>query len=139
MIMWIPFAVLSALFAGLVAIFGKIGLAGVDTTLATAVRAVIMALFLAGVALFLGKGGLLGTIAGKPLGFIALSGIAGALSWLFYFFALRIGPATGVAAVDRLSVVFVVIFAALFLAEAFTWKIALGTILLILGALLMIL
>jgi len=136
---WIIFALLSALAAALVAIFGKMGVAHLDTILATSVRSIIMTLFLLIVALALGKFKLVGTIDNKAFTFIALSGLAGALSWLFYFFALRFGPASGVAALDRLSVVFVVIFAALFLAEQLTWKIGLGALFITAGALLMIL
>lgn len=134
---WIIYALLAAAFAALVAIFGKIGLANVDTTLATTVRAVIMAAFLVVISLFLGKSSLLGSITSKPLLFIALSGIAGALSWLFYFFALKHGPAPAVAALDRLSVVFVLILAILFLGEHLTWKSALGATLVTAGAILM--
>ena len=134
---WVIYALLSAAFASLVAIFGKVGVQNVDSTLATSVRAVIMAVFLAVVAIVLGKHQLLSTINGKALGFIALSGVAGAMSWLFYFVALKTGPATGVAALDRLSVVFVVLFAAMFLAEKLTWQTATGAVLLTAGALLM--
>jgi len=134
---WIIFALLSAVFAALVAIFGKIGINNIDSTLATSVRAVIMAIFLAIIALVMGKFKLISTIDNKALAFISLSGISGALSWLFYFFALKIGPASGVAALDRLSVVFVVIFAAIFLAEQLTLKVGLGAIFITLGAVLM--
>jgi len=136
---WILYALLAAVFAALVAIFGKIGISGVDSTLATAVRAVIMAVFLVIAALLLGKFQHLPAINGKLFLFIALSGIAGALSWLFYFVALKTGPASGVAALDRLSVVFVVIFAVLFLAEKLTWKLSLGAGFITIGALLMVL
>lgn len=125
------------MFAGLVAIFGKIGISGIDSTLATTVRAIIMAIFLAIVAGALGKFSDLATITGKPLAFIILSGVAGALSWLCYFVALRYGPASGVAAIDRTSVVFVLIFAALFLAEKITLKSATGAVMIALGAILM--
>lgn len=128
---------LSAVFAGLVAIFGKIGIANVDSTLATTVRAIIMGVFLAIVSLSLGKFDSLSTLMGKPMLFIMLSGIAGALSWLCYFVALKYGPASGVAAIDRTSVVFVLIFAALFLAEKITLKSAAGAIMIALGAILM--
>lgn len=136
---WILFALISAAFAALVAVFGKIGMGSVDATLATAVRAVIMAGFLVSAALALGKGKLLPTLDGKALMWIALSGVAGALSWLFYFVALKYGPATGVSALDRLSVVFVVIFAILFLGEEFTWQKGVGAVLITAGALLMVL
>lgn len=134
---WIIFAILAAVFAALVAIFGKIGLASVDTTLATTVRAVVMAVFLVAVSFLLGKQEFLSSITSKPLLFITLSGIAGALSWLFYFFALKNGPASGVAALDRLSVVFVLILAILFLSEHLTWKTGVGAALVTAGAILM--
>lgn len=134
---WIIFALLSAVFAALVAILGKIGLQNIDATLATTVRSIIMAGFLTATALLLGKGKLLSLIDNKALLFITLSGIAGALSWLAYFVALRSGPASGVAALDRLSVVFVLIFAVLFLSEQLTWRTGLGAALITLGAVLM--
>lgn len=136
--LWVSYAILSAIFAALVAILAKIGLKNVDTTLATTIRAVVMAVFLLGAALLLGKLPLLKDVGNQALVFIIFSGIAGALSWLFYFLALKNGPVDGVAALDRLSVVFVVILAALFLGEAVTLKAVLGLILLVLGALLIV-
>ena len=135
---WIIFALLSAVFAALVAIFGKIGISSIDPTLATTVRAIIMALFLSITSLFLGKWQLIETITPKPFWFIVLSGIAGATSWLFYFIAIKYGPVTGVAGLDRLSVVFVVIFAAIFLAETINLKVAIGAALITIGALFMV-
>lgn len=134
---WIIYALVSAAFAALVAIFGKIGIQNVDSTLATTVRALIMAGFLAAVSLALGKMKLLGTMNRTALAFIALSGVAGAISWLFYFFALKQGPASGVAALDRLSVAFVLVFAALLLGEPATWRSGIGAVLLTAGAILM--
>jgi transporter family protein len=134
---WILFAILSAVSAALVAVFGKVGISNIDSTLATTVRAIVMAVFLFVVSLSLGKLELLKTINYKALLFITLSGLAGALSWLFYFFALKNGPASGVAALDRLSVVFVLILAVLFLGEDLTWKSGLGAALLTAGAVLM--
>lgn len=134
---WIIFSLLSAVFAALVGIFGKIGITGVDSTLATAVRAIIMASFLGVVALVLGKFQQLHLISGKLFLFIVLSGVAGAISWLFYFYALRTGPASGVAALDRLSVVFVLVFAVLFLAEKLNFKTGIGALLISIGAILM--
>lgn len=133
---WIPYALLAAVCAALVAIFGKIGLAKVDPTLATTLRGLIMAGFLVGAATLLGKWQGLRGVDGRAWKWIALSGVAGALSWLFYFVALKQGPAAGVAALDRLSVVFVVLAAALFLGEAFTWRTGLGAVLIVIGALL---
>ncbi len=133
---WILYASLSAVFASLVSIFGKIGLKNVDSTLATTVRSVVMAGFLVLTSLALGKYKTLSSIDGRTFLFIALSGIAGATSWLFYFFSLKNGPAGGVAALDRLSIVFVVILAALFLGEGITWKTGLGSVLILSGAIL---
>jgi|SRR5215210_291939 len=135
---WIVYALLAALFAALVAILGKVGLREVDATLATAVRAVVMAGFLVTAALVLGKAGGLAGISRRAFTFIVLSGAAGAASWFFYFLALRDGPATGVAALDRLSVVLVFLLAALFLGEAFTPKAVLGALLVVAGAILLI-
>lgn len=135
---WILFALIGAVCAALVAIFGKIGLQGVDTTLATTLRAVIMAVFLVVVSFGFGKLSPVTMPSGRALLFIALSGIAGALSWLAMFSALKIGPATGVSAIDRTSVVFVLIFAVLFLGTQFSWKAALGAALITLGAILMV-
>jgi transporter family protein len=138
-ISWIILGLLSAISAGLVAIFGKIGVSHLDSTLATTVRAIIMALFLVIVSFALGKFHLIKTIDNKALLFIILAGISGALSWLFYFLALKLGPASGVAALDRLSVVFVLIFSVLFLAEKLTLYKFLGALLITIGAILMIL
>ena len=136
---WIGYALLSAIFAAAVAILGKIGLKDVDSTLATTIRATVMAVFLVGAAAVLQKFSLVKTISTQTLSFIIFSGIAGALSWLFYFLALKHGPATGVAALDRLSVVFVVLLAAIFLGEALTLKSVTGLVFLVLGALLLVL
>jgi len=136
---WIIYALLAAVFAAAVAILGKIGLKDVDSTLATTIRAVVMAIFLLGTAAILHKFSLIKTVNNQALTFIIFSGIAGALSWLFYFLALKHGPVTGVAALDRLSVVFVVILAAMFLGEAFTVKSIAGLIFLVLGAILLVL
>ena len=135
---WIVFALLSAFFASLVAIFGKIGISNIDTTLATTVRSLIMFLFLAGVSTYLGVFDKVKQLDQKALIFITFSGIAGALSWLFYFYALKKGPAAGVAALDRLSVVFVLILAVLFLNQAITTKVIIGGILLTVGAILLV-
>jgi len=135
---WIPLALLSAAAAAAVAIFGKIGIKNVDSTLATTIRSLVMAFFLVSASTLLGKWKLLSTINNRALLFIVLSGMAGALSWLFYFLALKTGPATGVAALDRLSVVFVLILSVLFLAEQLTWKTGAGALLITAGALLMV-
>jgi transporter family protein len=137
--LWILFGFLSALFAALVAIFGKIGVKNIDTTLATTVRAVIMALFLIIVSLVLGKQSLISQINSKAMLFIVLSGVSGALSWLSYFLALKIGEVKGVAVLDRFSVVLAILLAALFLGESITVKNWIGMILITAGLLLFIL
>ena len=136
--MWLLYAFLSAIMAALVAIFAKLGLEDLDSTLATTIRAIIMAGFLVLVSFFLHKfdGFSLTGLASKEWLLIFLAGIAGALSWLFYFYALKIGLATGVVAIDRLSIVFVVVLAALFLGEGFGIKVILGALLMTGGALL---
>ena len=136
--LWIIFGLLSAVAASLVAIFGKLGLSGIDSTLATTVRSIIMAGFLVLVAGIGGK--LKDAINFSPRDwlFIALSGIAGAVSWLFYFWALKSGPAGAVAALDRLSIIFVLIFAAMFLSESLTLKTILAGILILAGAILLV-
>lgn len=133
---WIFFAILSAIFAALVAIFGKVGISNLDNTLATTVRSFVMFLFLGGISLYLGVFNKLNQIDSKSLTFIALSGIAGALSWLCYFYALKKGPASGVAALDRLSVVFVLILSVIFLSQSLNIKTVAGAILITIGAIL---
>lgn len=125
---WIIPAFLSAFMAALVAIFGKLGLKNIDSTLATTIRAIIMAVFLITVSWAMNKfkGFSVKSLSLTDWWLIAMAGIAGALSWLFYFWALKIGPATQVAAIDRLSLVLVAILAAIFLGEHLGVKIALG-------------
>lgn len=133
---WVIYGLLSALFASLVAIFGKLGISGIDTTLATTLRSIIMAAFLVVVALATNRLHGLDTITTRTWWYIGAAGIAGALSWLCYFFALKNGPASSVAALDRLSVVFVVILAALFISEKLTLYKLLGSALVVVGAIL---
>lgn len=135
--MYITYALLAAIFAAAVAIFGKIGLSKVDTTLATTIRAVVMAALLVVTSIILKKWDL-SQIDQKAFIYIFLAGVAGAASWFFYFLALKFGPATSVAALDRLSVIFVIFFAALFLGESLTLKTILGGVLIVAGALLLI-
>lgn len=133
---WLIFAFLSAITAALVAIFGKIGLQDVDPNTATAVRAIVMAIFLVGFIAVEGKISQISSIASNwgVMKYIVISGIAGALSWLFYFIALKLGSASQVASIDRLSIVFVIIFALLFLGEKLTLKVGVGAALVSVGA-----
>ena len=135
---WIFYALLSAVFAALVAIFGKIGMGGIDATAAATLRAAIMTVFLMTVTLVSDKGALLFSLEKRTVLFIVLSGVAGALSWLFYFLALKYGPVVGVAALDRLSVIFVVLFSAMLLGNRMTWQELLAVALITIGAFLLI-
>jgi len=134
---WIVYALLAAVFAALVAIFGKVGISGIDTTTATAIRALVMAALLVALTVALGKAGAIRQVSVHSMTFIVLSGAAGALSWLFYFLALRHGPVVGVAALDRLSVVLVFLLATVFLGDPFTWKGAVGVTLVVVGSILL--
>ena len=134
---WLIYALLSAISAAMVAVFGKMGLQHLDANTATAIRAVIMALFLVGVVVVQGKLNLISEIIEnrKALFFIALSGIAGALSWLFYFMAIKNGQGSQVAPIDKLSVVFAVIFAVILFGEKISLIAAGGVALITVGAL----
>jgi transporter family protein len=133
---WIIYGLLSAFFASLVAILGKIGLSQINVTLATTVRSFIMFLILLLFSLSLGLFKELKTIDSKALVLIVLAGISGALSWLFYFYALKDGNASAVVALDRLSVIFVIILSFFFLNQELTFKVVVGGVLLTIGAIL---
>lgn len=134
---WLFYALLSAASAALVAIFGKIGLQQLDANTATAVRAIVMALFLVGVVVVQGKLNLVGTVFAdkKALLFIILSGVAGALSWLFYFMAIKSGEVSKVAPIDKLSVVFAVVLAVILFGEKVSLVAGMGITLITAGAL----
>lgn len=121
--LWLVYAILSAAAAALVSVFGKIGLQGVDSSTATVVRAVVMALFLIGVMLVQRSYGHLAEALAnkKALLFIVISGVAGATSWLFYFMALKYGKVSQVAPVDKLSVVLATVIAVVFLGESISF------------------
>ncbi|MCT6875709.1 EamA family transporter [Frischella perrara] len=135
---WLIYALLSAITAAAVAILGKIGLQQLDANTATAIRAVIMAVFLVGVVIVQGKFQLVQTIVQdkKAIFVIALSGIAGALSWLFYFMAIKVGKVSQVAPIDKLSVVFAVVFAVILFGEKISLWAGVGVALIAIGAIL---
>lgn len=122
---WLIYAILSAFFASLVAIFGKIGIKNVDSNLAVAIRTVIVVVFAWVIVLFQNNAGDLFKISKYSYFFIILSAIATGLSWLFYYKALQLGEASKVAPIDKLSVALTLILAFIFLNE----KPTLGTIL----------
>lgn len=136
--MWIILGILSAISAAFVAIFGKLGLSSLDSTIATTIRAGIMTLFLIGISTISGKfQTILQTqLSTKQWMFIIASGIVGALSWLAFFAALQTGEASKVSALDRTSIIFVIILSAVFLGENLGWKSLLGSMLIVCGVLL---
>ena len=136
---WLVYALLSALCAAFVSIFGKVGVVGLDSSAATAVRAVIMAVFLVGVVVAEGHTADLPQVFAdkKALAFVALSGVAGALSWLFYFMALKDGDVTQVAPIDKLSVVFAVLIAVIFFGEQVSFLHGVAIVLIAAGGLIL--
>lgn len=131
---WISWAVLSAVFAGATAVLAKAGVAGVNSHLATAIRTTVVLVFTWGFAALLARPWNLADIPRRAWGFLILSGIATGLSWLCYFRALQLGEASRVAPVDKLSVVFAIALAAMFLKEKLTWQHGVGGALIIAGA-----
>ena len=136
---WLLWSLLSALFAGLTAILAKVGVAGVNSNLATAVRTAVVLVFAWAVALATNPPGALLGFSKRTWLFLALSGIATGLSWLCYFRALQLGEASKVAPIDKLSVVFVLIFAAIFLGESLSVKTLIGGALIVAGAIVLVL
>jgi transporter family protein len=137
--MWWIYALLSALFASLTAIFAKVGIKDVDSDLATAIRTLVIMVITWTLVFFKGNVVLLTSSLNKNnIIFIVLSGIATGLSWLFYFKALQLGKVSQVAPVDKLSVALTIILSVLFLNESLTLKTALGAIFIICGVLLVI-
>jgi len=137
--MWLVLALLSAVFAALVTIFGKMGLKTVDSTVAAGVRAMIMAVTMVGIILILGKSSQITQLTSKDMLFIILSGISGALSWVFYFAALKLADASKVATIDRTSVLFIIILSYLVLGEEFSFKTVVAGVLVFLGTLVLLL
>jgi len=131
---WLAWALLSAVFAAVTAILAKIGVAGIDSNLATAIRTSVILVFTWAIAIGLDKHHGLAEIGRRSWIFLLLSGVATGLSWLCYFRALQLGPASSVAPVDKLSVVLVILAAWLFLGEGLTPMKAVGGVLITAGA-----
>lgn len=136
--MWWVYALLSALFASLTAIFAKIGVTNVNSNLATAIRTVIILIIAWGIVLFRGEYRTLQQLSRHNLFFLVISGLATGLSWIFYFKALQAGKVSQVAPVDKLSVALTIILSVIFLGEALSWKTALGALLIISGTVVLI-
>ncbi len=133
---WMLFAFLSAIFAAATSILAKIGIAGINSNLATAIRTAVILVFAWGIVLFQGSARDLFKIPSRSWLFLILSGVATGLSWLFYFRALQLGEASKVVPIDKLSLVFTIILAALLLKEKITLPVAGGAVLMTAGALL---
>ena len=131
---WTIYAGISAVAAAATAILAKIGIEGVPSTLATAIRTVVIVVFAWSIAFGLKEHHALTSISRRSLSFLVLSGIATGVSWLAYFRALQLAPATRVAPIDKLSLPPTIILAAVFLGETMTWKLALGVGLMTIGA-----
>ncbi|MGA2673210.1 MAG: EamA family transporter [Terracidiphilus sp.] len=136
---WIGWALLSAAFAAATALLAKVGVAHVDSNLAMALRTTVVLVFAWGIALALGKHGEIRSLDRRTLLFLVLSGLATGLSWLCYFRALQLGPASRVAPLDKLSVPLVMVFAWLLLGEKLTAPAVVGGLLITAGAVVMVL
>jgi transporter family protein len=136
--MWWLYAVLSAVFASLTAIFAKIGVTGVNSNLATAIRTVIILVIAWAIVFARGEGKGLSALSKHNLLFLCISGVATGLSWIFYFKALQLGKVSQVAPVDKLSVALTIVLSIVFLGEAITFKTAAGAALIIIGTIVLI-
>lgn len=134
--MWILYGLLAGLTAALMTICAKIGLKNIDSTLATTIRATIMCAFMIGASLVTKKFSLLPSLDGRAWRWIVLAGVLGALSWLFYFLGLQQTTASKLAALDRLSLPFILVLSVLLLSEKPTWPLAIGGTLVTAGAIL---
>jgi transporter family protein len=137
--MWWIYALLSAFFAALTAIFAKVGIKGVDTDLATAIRTVVILFIAWTIAFFRGGASTINLLSRQNWIFLVLSGLATGLSWIFYFKALQLGKVAQVAPVDKLSVALAIILSTIFLGEALTIKNIIGALMIIGGTLVLIL
>jgi transporter family protein len=137
--MWWIYALLSAFFAALTAVFAKIGIKEVNSDLATAIRTVVILFVAWGIVLFRKELTGIGSLTRNNLIFLGMSGLATGLSWIFYFKALQIGKISQVAPVDKLSVALAILLSVLFLGEVLTWKTAMGAFLIIAGTIVLIL
>ncbi len=136
--MYIIYALLGAIMASMGTIFAKIGLKGVDANLLTAIRGIVMALIVSIAALSFGKltATSISSLSTKQWVFVVLSGLGGALSWIFFYQALSVGPIVAVTVIDKLSITFTAILAVVVLAEGITLQAGIGLALVVIGTLL---
>lgn len=137
--MWRYYALLSALFAALTAILAKMGIKGISGNLATAVRTVIVLMVAWGIVFAYGEQKQLKELSRNNLLFLAASGLATGLSWIFYFKALETGPVSKVAPIDKLSVAIAIVLAVVILGEPLDWKTATGAVMILAGTLVLVL
>lgn len=137
--MWVVYALLSAFFAALTSILAKVGIAGVHSNLATAIRTTVVLVMAWGIVFITGKQHEIPGIAQRSWVFLVLSGVATGLSWLFYFRALQMGDVTRVVPIDKLSVVIAMTMGVLILGEALSLKAIIGGILITVGTLVLVL
>lgn len=135
---WVWFAFGSAFFAALTALFGKLGVAGINSNLATFIRTIVILLVTAGILSLRDEWQKPNTISPNSWLFLVLSGIATGLSWLCYYRALQLGPVSKVAPIDKLSVAFAILLGVLFVGEKLTWPVALGGSLIVAGSIVII-
>ena len=137
--MWLVFAILSAVFAALTSILAKVGITDVNSTLATAIRTVVVLAMSWGMVFLTKVQGGISEISRRSWIFLILSGLATGASWLFYYRALQLGEVSKVAPIDKMSIVITLVLAFVFLHEQFTMKSLIGAILLTAGTLVMVL
>ena len=137
--MWMVFAILSAVFAALTSILAKVGIEGVPSNLATGIRTIVVVAMSWVMVFVTNQQGGISDISRKSWIFLILSGLATGASWLCYYRALQIGEASKVVPIDKMSVVLTLIMAFVFLHEQFTWKSAVGSVLITIGTLIMVL
>lgn len=133
---WLAYALISAVAAALTAILAKIGVEGVPSTLATAIRTVVVMAFAWTLVLGLGQQHALTSISRRSFVFLMLSGLATGVSWLAYFRALQLAPAAWVAPIDKLSLPLTILLAVVWLREPVSWQVVAGVALMVAGALL---
>ena len=136
--MWWIYALLAALFASLTAIFAKIGIAHVNSNLATAIRSIVIVIIAWGIVFARGEEKGINTLSRHNILFLLISGVATGLSWIFYFKALQIGDVSQVAPIDKLSLALTIILAVIFLGENLTLKTVIGAALIIAGTFVLI-
>ncbi|MDI9509033.1 MAG: EamA family transporter [Clostridiales bacterium] len=137
--MWVLYALLSAIFAALVSILAKLGLKGINSNLATAIRTFVVLLIAWGIVFVTGKFKEINTLTSRNWMFLLFSGCATGASWLFYYKALSMGDVSKVAPIDKLSVVFTIVLAFIFLGETASIKSIIGGILIAAGTLVLVL